>query len=85
MTDNFLDDLLDDYGQLLFSESDYDVIIEAGENGNTKKFFVHSLILSLRSSYFRVALSETWARKKNEKIIFKKPNIDPKIMELLLG
>jgi hypothetical protein len=84
MTDNFLDELSDDFGKLLFSQSDYDVIIEAGENGNTKKFYVHSLILSLRSCYFKVALSDTWARKKDEKIIFKKPNIEPKIMKLLL-
>jgi hypothetical protein len=49
-----------------------------------KEFFAHSLILSARSSYFKIALSKEWPKKENGIIIFKKPNISPEIMELIL-
>ncbi|RIA92651.1 hypothetical protein C1645_874611 [Glomus cerebriforme] len=84
MTDNFPNELLNDLEKLFSSGKNYDVIIKAGKCGNLKTFYTHSLILSSRSTYFKAALSKYWARKKNGKIIFKKPNIDPKIMELIL-
>ncbi|GES82628.1 BTB/POZ protein [Rhizophagus clarus] len=44
-----------------------------------KEFLAHSLILSVRSTYFKVALSKEWAKKDNGIITFKKPNISPEI------
>jgi hypothetical protein len=84
MADNFLLDLSQDIGQLLITGDNHDLIIQAGEGQNMKDFFAHSLILSARSSYFKIALSKEWAKKENGIIIFKKPNISPEIMELIL-
>ncbi|GBB99739.1 hypothetical protein RclHR1_03610015 [Rhizophagus clarus] len=84
MTSNFLEELLYDYENLLFDGNDYDVIFEVGINGNIRRFHAHSLILSLRSAYFKAALSNNWIHKEDGMILLKKPNIDPKIMELIL-
>ncbi|CAB4383037.1 unnamed protein product [Rhizophagus irregularis] len=50
-----------------------------------EEFYVHSLLLSARSPYFRAALSNEWA-KKDEKgiIVLKKPNISPKVFKVIL-
>src|SRR5579862_9888086 len=84
MAENFLLDLSQDIGQLLITGDNYDLTIQAGEGQNMKEFFAHSLILSTRSTYFKTALSNEWARKENGIIIFKKPNISPEIIELIL-
>src|SRR5437016_4159378 len=84
MAENLLIDVSQDIGQLLSTGDNYDLIIQAGEGQNMKKFFAHSLILSARSTYFKTALSRDWARKENGVIIFKKPNISPGIIELIL-
>ncbi|CAB4382638.1 unnamed protein product [Rhizophagus irregularis] len=64
--------------------SDADVVIQAGEFPNFKKIFVHSSILKENSPYFRVALSTTWAKKEDEKIILKKPNITYAVFYIIL-
>ncbi|EXX63991.1 hypothetical protein RirG_147100 [Rhizophagus irregularis DAOM 197198w] len=84
MAENLLLDLSQDIGQLLTSGDNYDLIIQAGEGQNMKEFFAHSLILRARSTYFKTALSKEWAKKENGIIIFKKPNISPEIIELIL-
>src|ERR1044072_147409 len=84
MAENFLSDLSQDIGQLFSTGDNYDLIIQAGEGQNMKEFKVHSLILSARSTYFKTALSKDWAKKENGIIIFKKPNISPEIIELIL-
>jgi hypothetical protein len=75
MTDNFLLDLSQDISQLLTTRDNHDLIIQAGEGQDMKEFFAHSLILSVRSTYFKIALSKEWAKKENGNIIFKKPSI----------
>ncbi|CAI2192713.1 6340_t:CDS:2 [Funneliformis geosporum] len=52
-----LSNLSNDIGQLFSSGDNYDMIIQAGEGQNMKEFFVHSLILAARSTYFKVELS----------------------------
>ncbi|CAG8619841.1 712_t:CDS:2, partial [Paraglomus occultum] len=37
-----------------------------------------------RSPYFRVALSANWVRKEANKIMYKKPNILPEILEIIM-
>jgi hypothetical protein len=78
------DELLNDFEKLLSNGNNYDVIIKAGKNENIRSFYTHSLILSSRSTYFKAALSKNWVHKKHGIIVFNKPNIDPKIMELIL-
>ena len=69
---------------LLNEGYDHDVLISVGKNPNIKEFKAHSNILKARSPYFNRALSENWAHKKNDKILFNKPNIDPTIFSLIL-
>ena len=66
MAESFLlSDFLQDIEQLFSTGNNYDLIIQAGEGQNMKEFFVHSLILSARSTYFKTALSKEWAKKEN--------------------
>lgn len=76
-----------DLENLLESGYNHDVLIQIGEGSTTneiKEFKVHSLLLGVRSLYFRSALSDHWAVKKDGIITFKKPNISPKIFEIIL-
>lgn len=63
----------------------YDVVIRVGESPDVKKFQANSRMLSSRCSYFRTALSSSWARKENDIYIIEKPNISPKVFEIVLG
>jgi hypothetical protein len=76
-----------DLESLLESGYNHDVIIQIGEGSTTnelKEFKVHSILLGARSLYFRSALSDYWAVKKDGMITFKKPNISPTIFEIIL-
>ena len=69
---------------MLNDSDDHNVIIQAGENTNTKEFRAHSNILRARSPYFKSALSTKWITKKNDMIEFKKPNVNPTVFEMIL-
>ncbi|EXX65174.1 hypothetical protein GLOIN_2v1876950 [Rhizophagus irregularis DAOM 181602=DAOM 197198] len=84
MTSKFLVELSNDYEKLFETEIGYDVIIYAGEEPNVKEIHAHSNILCIRSQYFRTALSNEWAEKKDGKFIFKKPNIAPHLFIIIL-
>ncbi|PKC73062.1 BTB-domain-containing protein [Rhizophagus irregularis] len=84
MANELLSELSNDMGKLLDQEYDYDVIIKAGEGNDSREFKVHSLILRARCTYFRSALSNNWAHRESGIINFNKPNISPKIFEILL-
>ncbi|CAG8600155.1 11812_t:CDS:2 [Acaulospora morrowiae] len=77
-------DLINDIGSLLQSGQNYDVVIYAGEEPNTKEYLAHSLILCARSSYFQAALLNNWERKNGGVTVFKKPNISANIFGILL-
>ena len=77
--------LLNDLTKSLNESKFYDVEIRVGVNEDVKTFKAHSTILEARSSYFKVALSSNWVKRTDNGIIlFKKPNISPKVFELLL-
>ncbi|CAG8694305.1 22670_t:CDS:2 [Dentiscutata erythropus] len=61
-----------------------DVIIEAGEEPNLKRFMAHKNILQEGSSFFKCALSSTWAKIENGKIVIKKSNITPNVFLIIL-
>ncbi|CAG8618054.1 11454_t:CDS:2, partial [Dentiscutata heterogama] len=84
MSINFFDDLSKDFSQLLDESDDYDVVIQAGEEPDFREFNVHSNVLRARSPYFKVALSDKWAKRKRGATIFKKPNISPAVFLLIL-
>ena len=69
---------------LLYINADHDVIIQVGENQDTKEFRAHSVILCARSPYFKSALSANWVKKKDDMIMFSKPNITPTIFDMIL-
>ncbi|EXX68275.1 uncharacterized protein OCT59_012308 [Rhizophagus irregularis] len=73
-----------DFSLILDDADDYNVIIQVGENQNMKEFRAHSVILRARSSYFKGALSSNWVTKKDNMIIFSKPNLTPTIFDMIL-
>ncbi|RIA98682.1 hypothetical protein C1645_731421 [Glomus cerebriforme] len=84
MTSNFWAELSNDYEKLYEKELGYDVIIYVGENQNIKEIHAHSNILCIRTQYFYSAFFNEWAEKKDGKFIFRKPNISPKIFNIIL-
>jgi hypothetical protein len=80
----FHSNLSKDLSSLLNDADDYDVIIQVGENQNTKEFRAHSVILRARSSYFKNAFSASWVTKKDNIITFSKPNVTPNIFDIIL-
>ncbi|CAB4444542.1 unnamed protein product [Rhizophagus irregularis] len=84
MSSKFWAELSNDYEKLFETELGYDVIIYAGEEPNVKEIHAHSNILCIRSQYFRTAFSSEWAEKYDGKFIFKKPNISPKLFNIIL-
>ncbi|GBC08557.1 hypothetical protein RclHR1_08210002 [Rhizophagus clarus] len=84
MTFEYSHELVNDFEKLFMTEKGYDVIIYAGDNENIKEFHAHSVILCTRSQYFCTALSNEWAKKQDGKFIFKKPNISPKLFNIVL-
>ena len=84
MTFDRYPDLLEDISLMLYAE-DYNVIIKVGETQNTKEFHAHSNILKVRSQYFKNAfLNESITTKKNDIIMFNKPNITPTVFDMIL-
>jgi hypothetical protein len=80
----FYSSLSKDLTILLTDTSDYNMIITVGEEPNTKKYYVHSNILRVRSKYFARAVSADWARKENGIILFNKPNIESDVFDIIL-
>ena len=84
MSSKFLVELSNDYEKLFEVETGYDVVIYAGEEPNIKEIHAHSIILCIRSQYFRSAFSNEWAEKRDGKFIFRKPNISPQLFNIIL-
>ncbi|RIA86167.1 hypothetical protein C1645_829704 [Glomus cerebriforme] len=80
----FHSNLLRDLSLILNDSDDYNVIIQVGENQTMKEFRAHSVILRARSPYFKSALSTNWIMKRDDMILFSKPNISPMIFEMIL-
>ncbi|KAG9284000.1 hypothetical protein G9A89_005329 [Geosiphon pyriformis] len=76
--------LSNDFGNLFNSQKFSDIRIIVGEAPNIRTFHAHSQILAARSPYFAAALSSNWIKRENNIIIFPKPNISPKIFEIIL-
>ncbi|EXX57669.1 uncharacterized protein OCT59_006042 [Rhizophagus irregularis] len=84
MTSIFHSGLSKDLSSILNDADDFNVIIQVGENQNTKEFRAHSVILRARSPYFKSAFSDEWISKENNMIVFNKPNITPKVFDMIL-
>ncbi len=84
MTSIFHSGLSKDLSIILKDADDFNVIIQVGENQNTKEFHAYSVILQARSPYFQSAFSSNWITKDNNMIIFNKPNITPIVFHIVL-
>ena len=84
MVSKFHFNLSNDLSLILNDADDFNVIIQVGENKNMKEFRAHSVILRARSPYFKSALSNEWITKKNNMIMFNKPNITPTVFDMIL-
>jgi hypothetical protein len=84
MTSVFHSGLSKDLSLILNDADDFNVIIKIGEDQNAKEFRAHSVILRARSPYFKSAFSADWISKKNNMIIFNKPNITPTVFDMVL-
>ncbi|RIA83948.1 hypothetical protein C1645_880231 [Glomus cerebriforme] len=84
MTSVFHSGLLKDISLLLNDADNFDTIIQVGEHENIREFRVHSLILRARSYYFKCAFATEWITKKDNMIMFNKPNITPIVFDMIL-
>ncbi|RIA83950.1 BTB/POZ protein [Glomus cerebriforme] len=84
MSSIFHSNLSRDLSLILNDADDFDVIIQVGGHETIKEFRAHSVILRARSTYFKNVLSTEWITKKNDMIIFNKPNITPSVFDLIL-
>jgi hypothetical protein len=72
-----------DLSLMLNDADEFDAIIKVGKK-NIKEFRAHTLILRARSQYFEGTLSSGLITKKNDKIMFDKPNITPTVFDMIL-
>lgn len=84
MNSIFHSGLVKDISSLLNDSNYLNVTIHVGENENAEEFKAHSIILCARSDYFKCAFSNEWVTMNNNMITFNKPNITPKIFEIIL-
>ncbi|KAG9306451.1 hypothetical protein G9A89_003561 [Geosiphon pyriformis] len=84
MAPQHLISLSNNLAKLLESRTFFDISIEVGEGSDTQIFEAHSAILIARSPYFALALSSDWVKREENVIHFKKPNISPKVFDLIL-
>ncbi|CAG8438792.1 10742_t:CDS:2 [Cetraspora pellucida] len=83
----FLDKFRNDISKLYENADDYNVLIEIGEGSDKRTFEAHSVLLRSRCKYFHTALKPQWIKRdteKSEMIILQKPNISPKVFEIIL-
>ncbi|RHZ73586.1 hypothetical protein Glove_230g165 [Diversispora epigaea] len=83
MVFRFLEQLSQDFSELLSDKEECNVIIGVGQEENKKTFTAHSSILRYRSPYFNKELSNIVPSDDNNKIIIK-PNISAQIFEIIL-
>ncbi len=84
MTHKFESEVTSALGELLKSESNYDVIIYIGKQPDFREFRAHSVLLCCRSHYFNKILSAKDIEKKNGKCIVKKPDITPQAFDVII-
>ncbi|RIA83943.1 hypothetical protein C1645_833032 [Glomus cerebriforme] len=69
---------------IINDSDDYNVIIQVGKNKDMKEFRAHSIILRARSPYLKSAFSSGWITKKDDVIMFNKPNITSIVFDMVL-
>ncbi|GES85036.1 BTB/POZ domain-containing protein [Rhizophagus clarus] len=84
MSFEYSQEIVNDLEKLLETDEEYNVIIYAGENENIKEIHAHSILLRIRSQYFRTALSKESFEKKDGKYAFNFPNISPQFFKIIL-
>ncbi|KAF0424045.1 btb/poz domain-containing protein 19-like [Gigaspora margarita] len=85
MAKTFSEDLAEDFKNLYETKERYDTIITVGKEPNVKSIHAHSVILCTRSPYFRKALSDDWAKRKDGNFVLSHPDISVLAFNLILG
>ncbi|KAF9160212.1 hypothetical protein DFQ26_005773 [Actinomortierella ambigua] len=80
MSISLVDKLTEELGHLVNDETTSDVKFLIGKDEEVRHG--HSLVLASRSPYFRLALNQSW--KEVAEGVFRKPNIEPPVFDLLL-
>ncbi|RGB42222.1 hypothetical protein C1646_751266 [Rhizophagus diaphanus] len=70
---------------LIRNVGEYDVKIYVGQGECSKMFRAHTVILTTRCEYFKIALSNTWATQEGGSTVFVKPNIHPTVFNSVLS
>ena len=78
---NISTDLTNEYLKFLETGEFSDTEILVGKEPNTKIFRLHSLILKMRSPYFRTTLLNDWT---NDIIKFQKQNISIEVFDIII-
>ncbi|GES80977.1 BTB/POZ domain-containing protein [Rhizophagus clarus] len=84
MTYHFETEVTKSLERLLNTETDYNVIVQIGEEPNFKEFHVHSNILRCRSEHFNNLFYDGEIEKRDKKYIIYKPNISPQAFDVIL-
>ena len=84
MSYKFESEVTNALGELLETETNYDVIIHIGEKPDFKEFHAHSIFLCCRSHYLNEILSAKDIKKKDGKYIIRKPNITPQAFDIII-
>ena len=84
MSYKFESDVIRALGEILETETEYNVIIHVGEEPGFKEFHAHSVILRFRSEYFKEILSAENVKKKDGKYVIEKQNIAPQTFDVIL-
>ena len=77
-------DLSKEYTKLLESGELYDTEILVGKEPKTKIYRLHSLILKVRSPYFRTAFTSDWVKIENNIVKFQKQNISVEVFDIII-
>ena len=84
MSTNFYTQHSKNFSELFESGRNFDLVLYAGDKQNRKEFKVHTQILCAQSTYFQVALSKKWLKKKGDCYVFEKANIEADVFEIIL-
>ena len=84
MSTNFYTQHSNNFSQLFESGNNFDLLLSVGSEQDSKEFKVHTQILCAQSTYFQVALSKKWLKKKGDCFVFEKANVEADVFEIIL-
>src|SRR5581483_8425129 len=84
MSEEFYNEIINNYKKLYETKEDYDMKIYAGEKPNLKEFHVHSFILKTQSKFFKKLFANKDGIEKKDNYFIINSSNSPKVFEILL-